>query len=304
MRPIGTLQDEALAGRFNDVLYAKGIDGQVDRTPQGLWEVWVLDDDNVEASKSLLDDFRRNPDNPAFVHVSQAAAAQRRRDEVTQAPKRNRVIDARTIFYTPPVPLGALSMVLIGISIAVTLLTTFGGNSRLRQTLSITEFQRADGDYIEWHEGLPEIRRGQMWRLFTPIFLHFGTLHILFNMLWLRDLGSMIEARRSSRQLLLLALVLAGTSNIAQYLVSGPTFGGMSGVVYGLLGYIWMQGRFNPASKLSLQPQTVMFMIVWFFICLSGLAGPIANTAHAVGLAVGVAWGFLDARMRVVLRRY
>ena len=45
-------------------------------------------------------------------------------------------------------------------------------------------------------------------------------------------------------------------------------------------------------------------MIVWFFVCLSGLVGPIANTAHAVGLAVGVGWGFMDARMRVALHRY
>jgi GlpG protein len=100
-----------------------------------------------------------------------------------------------------------------------------------------------------------------------------------------------------------LTLVLGGLSNLAEFLVSGPSFGGMSGVVYGLLGYIWMQGRFNPASRLSLQPQTVTFMIVWFFVCLAGLVGPIANTAHGVGLAVGVAWGFLDARLRVVLRR-
>ena len=123
------------------------------------------------------------------------------------------------------------------------------------------------------------------------------------NGLWLRDLGSMIEARKTSWLLLVMILVLAGTSNVAQYMVSGPNFGGMSGVVYGLLGYVWMQGRFNPASKLSLHPQTVTFMIVWFFLCLFGLVGHVANTAHAVGLGVGVAWGFLGAQLRASLRR-
>ena len=136
------------------------------------------------------------------------------------------------------------------------------------------------------------------------MFLHFGILHIAFNMLWLRDLGSMIEARKTSWLLLVMILVLAGTSNVAQYMVSGPNFGGMSGVVYGLLGFIWMQGRFNPTSKLSLQPQTVTFMIAWFFLCLSGLMGPIGNTAHAVGLGVGVAWGFLDAHVRLAMRHH
>jgi len=139
--------------------------------------------------------------------------------------------------------------------------------------------------------------------MFTPMFLHFHILHIFFNMLWLRDLGSMIEARQRSWLLLLLVLGTAGTSNFGQYLVTGPTFGGMSGVVYGLLGYIWMQGKFNPAAKLSLEPQTVLLMIVWFFLCLAGLVGPVANMAHAVGLGVGIAWGFLAARLAVARRR-
>jgi len=139
--------------------------------------------------------------------------------------------------------------------------------------------------------------------LFTPMFLHFGFLHILFNMLWLRDLGSMIEARKSSRLLLLLVLTIAGVSNLAQYLVSGPNFGGMSGVVYGLLGYMWMQGKFNPASRLSLEPQTVTFMIAWFFLCLFGVIGGVANTAHAAGLGLGIAWGFLTAQWSLARRR-
>jgi GlpG protein len=135
------------------------------------------------------------------------------------------------------------------------------------------------------------------------MFLHFNILHLLFNMLWLRDLGSMIEARKGSWMFLLLVLVLAGTSNVGQYLLSGPMFGGMSGVVYGLLGYIWMQSKFNPASGLSLQPQTVTMMILWFVLCLTGMVGHIANTVHAVGLAGGIAWGFLEAQFALMKQR-
>ena len=191
-----------------------------------------------------------------------------------------------------------MTIALIGISIAVALLTSLGTNEGPVQPLSITEYQTR-GDYLYWDGSLPEIWRGQIWRLFTPMFLHFSLPHILFNMLILRDLGSMIEARKNSRLLLLLVLVLAGTSNLAQHLVSGPTFGGMSGVNYGLLGYIWMQSRFNPASGLSLHSQTVAWAIVWFFLCLVGLIPHIANTVHAVGFGVGIAWGFIDARMRM-----
>jgi GlpG protein len=36
-------------------------------------------------------------------------------------------------------------------------------------------------------------------------------------------------------------------------------------------------------------------MIVWFFVCFTGAVGDIANVAHAVGLAMGMAWGYLSS---------
>jgi len=302
MRPIGRLQDESQARRFGDFLYAQGIENQVDPDLHGTWEIWVLDDANVETAKQGFEKFSRNPDDPRFVETSQAAARKKKQDQQAQTGKRTRLIDGRTIFYSPPVSIGILTIILIAASVITAVFTELGENDRFVQPLSITQYQH-EAQYLRWQAGLPEIRHGQLWRLFTPMFLHFGILHIFFNLLWLRDLGSMIEARKSSWMLLLLVLVIAGTSNLAQYLVSGPTFGGMSGVVYGLLGYIWMQGRFNPASKLSLEPQTVLFMIAWFFLCLFGLVGNIANTVHAVGLVVGIVWGFLAARLATTARR-
>jgi GlpG protein len=77
-----------------------------------------------------------------------------------------------------------------------------------------------------------------------------------------------------------------------------PNFGGMSGVVFGLLGYCWMRGKFDLTSGLYVSGQTAGFMIAWFFICLAGFMGPVANGAHGVGLVAGVVWGYLSA-MRV-----
>jgi len=303
MRPIGTLHDETQAKRFGDFLYARSIENQVDPTSGGEWEIWILDDDHIETARSLLDQFRADPDDPAFAQMSRVAARQKRLDETARPSRRARVVDARTMFYVPPVPLGPVTIALIVISIAVAVFTSLGDNTQSLQPLSITEY-RVEGEYIHWSEELPEIRRGQIWRLFTPMFLHFTFVHILFNMLWLRDIGSMIEARRSSWLLSALVLVIAGTSNLAQYLHAGPGFGGMSGVNCGLLGYVWMQGRFNPASRLSLHPQTVSLAIVWFVLCLFGLIPNVANTVHAVGLGIGIAWGFIEARARVALHRY
>ena len=85
------------------------------------------------------------------------------------------------------------------------------------------------------------------WRLITPIFLHFGIVHFIFNSLWLSMLGSRIERLSGSIHLILLVLISGLVSNLAQFWWSGAAnFGGMSGVVYALLGYIWIAHKIVP----------------------------------------------------------
>lgn len=188
----------------------------------------------------------------------------------------------------PPLTVG-----LIALSVLITFLFQYLQIEAILRIFLISQYSAPAGGLFA---GLPEIREGQVWRLVTPIFLHFNVLHLVFNMLWLWELGGMIERNQSHWSLLWLVLAFAVGSNLAQYAMSGPAFGGMSGVVYGLLGYAWIRGHFDPRSALFVPQPIVIMMVAWFVICLTGLLGPIANTAHGVGLALGMAWGWLSAR--------
>lgn len=142
---------------------------------------------------------------------------------------------------------------------------------------------------------LPEILAGQYWRLVTPIFLHFSIFHIVFNMLWTWELGRLIEWRQGMASLAALTVALSALSNLAQYLVSGsPLFGGMSGVIYGYFGYVWIQSLTNPGFRIRLNPVIIKLLLGWFLICWSGILDKIfglsiANTAHTAGLLSGMA---------------
>lgn len=131
----------------------------------------------------------------------------------------------------------------------------------------------------------------QPWRLITPMLLHFSPLHIIFNMLWWIELGRIIEDFQSSRQLLIVTLITAVTSDLAQFLATGPRFGGLSGVVYGLLGYLWVYGEVNPAAGYRLRKAIVILMIGWLVLCWIGLPNIVANQAHLAGLMTGCILG-------------
>jgi GlpG protein len=294
MRLIGYLESESHARIFADYLYVQGIDNHLEFQKEEGWAVWVRDEDKIDAATKLLSGFRGNPGDLRYQVEAKNAAQLRAHEEKNEEAYRNKLRTRRQLFRPlTAYGFGPLTFVLIVICAVVFFLSRFGNDPEAVKGLSISDYVARHRDFSSM---LPEVRRGEIWRLFTPIFIHFSLLHILFNMLWLRDLGSMIEGRQGTLQLLVLVLVFAGFSDLGQYYVSGPGFGGMSGVVYGLLGYIWIRGKFDPGSGLFLHPSTVNMMLIWFVLCyFPKLLGPVANTAHAVGLILGMGWGYLSS---------
>lgn len=138
---------------------------------------------------------------------------------------------------------------------------------------------------------------GEYWRLITPAFLHFGWLHIVFNSLWLWELGSKVERTLGSVHMAGLFFSIALVSNACQYLFGGPSiFGGMSGVVYGLLGFSFAGARLQPRWGFEPSRPIMLLMVGWLVLCMVGLIevlgfGAIANAAHLGGLLAGAVLG-------------
>ncbi|MDR7343999.1 GlpG protein [Pantoea alhagi] len=149
--------------------------------------------------------------------------------------------------------------------------------------------------WLAWHmDGSPFF---QPWRWFSHILLHFSLLHLVFNLLWWWYLGGAVEKRLGSGKLFVIALISALLSGWMQAKFSGPWFGGLSGVVYALMGYVWLRGERDPESGIFLQRGLMAFAILWLVIGYFGaFDGPIANAAHATGLVVGLAMAFVDTR--------
>jgi len=135
------------------------------------------------------------------------------------------------------------------------------------------------------------------YRLIGPAFFHFTWLHIVFNTMWWWQLGGAIERILGKAALINLLLISAIISNLGQFLVSGPSFGGLSGVVYALFGYVWWYGWLAPDKGLSLSKPIIGMML--FFMLLGfaeALPMNMANTAHLLGLISGCALAWFNIK--------
>ena len=198
---------------------------------------------------------------------------------------------------------------IIVIATLVTVISNFGLNFEIIRNLSFLDFQRS-GSYLEFITfNQTYFIQNDWWRLITPIFIHFSFSHLAFNALWIFILGSKIEML-DGRLLFLCLVIFSGvTSNYIEYLWSGVSlFGGLSGVVYGLLGYCFLIELDSNKERYGLPPAVYIFMVIWLVLGFMGVLelfgfGSIANYAHLGGLISGLIFGMLTKLYLLVRQR-
>jgi GlpG protein len=313
MRHIGTISERGDAERFAAYLITQGISVQAE--PDGdAWAVWVRDENRVEAAKELLRHFQEHPHDSRYDRVVREAASLLQQESQRRERSRRNLIDIRHRWGSTRSRNNPLTRAILVLCVLVFVLAGFGAgnNSTVRRTLGFRNTARpSDEQANPWRDRLVDITQGQVWRLVTPIFLHHDILHLVFNLLMFHVFASGIEERLGTLRLGWLVLLVALASNLAQGLApaswgafsGGPYFVGISGVVYGLFGYVWIKTLVEPELGMFVSGSTVAILIAWLFLgvfgildtALSSSAGSvkIANTAHVVGLLAGLVLAWL-----------
>lgn len=206
---------------------------------------------------------------------------------------------AHSLMPRPKPAQAPIVFVFICLAVVIALLTSFGQGGPVLRAMMIVDPIGVDISSVSSKFGLLIASLGnlQLWRLISPDFLHFSEMHLIFNMLMFWFLGGQIESTQGKRRFVGLFLVCSIVPNVAQYLETGPLFGGMSGVVYGLVGYCWLWCRIRP-GELMFPPALMGISVVWLAIGYTPLTealliGRMANSAHLFGLLMGILYAYI-----------
>ncbi|WP_273803881.1 rhomboid family intramembrane serine protease GlpG [Providencia rettgeri] len=238
---------------------------------QALYELWLEDDQFLNQVRQELDTFLQNPNDPRYL-----AASWQTGNADTQFQYRNFL----TWGYLKEQS-GPLTIAVILLSIIVYLWVEI---TDAREVLR----------YLAWPI---DDQQSELWRWISPAFVHFSLSHIGFNLALWWFLAGQVERKLGTGKLFTILLVSALFSNWGQSLFSENNFGGLSGVVYALVSYVWLTGERNPESGVNVPRGLMIFSIIWLFFGYFDILGMhIANAAHTSGLIIGLLMGVWDNR--------
>lgn len=275
MIEIGRLPNSRAAQAFVDYLKGINIDCQIEPLPQGV-AILVIREQDAEQARKEFAHFVAYPHDNKYLQASWEHG-----DTQTKLDYGAPSLQLLTQFITGA---GPVTLVIFGLCSLIFAAMNLG-------------FSQAMFNSLAYFGAAPGADSTQFWRIFTPSLLHFSAMHIIFNLLWWWYLGGKIETRIGTAPLLILLLVAGTLPNVLQYYLSGPNFGGLSGVVYAIAGYTWVMGRRKPEAGIGLPPSYMGFMLIWLGLGFSDFMGlSMANGAHVGGLVIGLAQGLFDSR--------
>ncbi len=317
MRLIGVINDSKQAQQLSAFLLTEGIENRVDHSSDSKSEVWVKDEDKFKAALEEFQRHQSNPNDARYISaIDSAIKLEKEKQRKARAIQKNIV----KVKHSNTQNTGPVVKTIIWLSIIVAVLTNFGDRNSLEKSANralqfvavdkplSTELTTQYGfNTDDLNVRLASLKRGEFWRLVTPIFIHYGLMHVGFNLFMFWQFGRLIERRYGSMWLAILILLCAVLSNFAQgvvpdrlggsaahYLQSGiliSNFGGLSGVVFGLFGFILIKQSIDATSGFFLPQSTVTFLLVYMVFCMTPLAPQIglhvANWAHGIGFLMG-----------------
>ncbi|MBM7355028.1 rhomboid family intramembrane serine protease GlpG [Lelliottia amnigena] len=268
MLMITSFTNPRVAQAFVDYMATQGVVLTIQQHTQT--DVWLADESQAERVNAELVRFLENPADPRYLAASWTTGHMDSGLHYQRFP----------FFATVRERAGPFTLLLMAACILVFIIMNVVGDQPVMIALA-------------WPYG-PAVQY-DVWRYFTHALMHFSVLHILFNLLWWWYLGGAVEKRLGSGKLIVITLISALLSGYVQHKFSGPWFGGLSGVVYALMGYAWLRGERDPESGIYMQRGLITFALIWLIAGWFDLFGmSIANGAHVTGLAVGLAMAFAD----------
>ena len=275
MLEIGHLPNARAAQALIDYLKGQGVNCLLTPTEQGV-VISVTQEADYSIAKMEYEQFIQTPNDEKYLQASW--------DNGSTNTKFDYGAPGLQLFTQFVSGAGPLTLTIIAICSIIFL----GFNIGFANTLF---------EHLSFFGAVPDSGFEQFWRIFSPSLIHFSAMHIIFNLLWWWYLGGKIENRLGLKPLLILLLVAGTLPNIMQYYLAGPNFGGLSGVVYAVVGYTWIMGVKRPESGIGLPPAYIGFMLLWLVFGFTDMFGlSIANGAHIGGLFVGITQGFIDAK--------
>jgi GlpG protein len=293
MRLAGKLDDQHDAATLIDYLLTLGIAAKAERQAAG-WDLWIFDEDQLAKGREEIAAFQADPKADRYRNAGAAAEKIRREKAERELAARRNLVETNP--NRRPRANRPLTIVLLSGMAVVSIFSDFGKDRKFLAPLFMERAVVVEGKVLWPQTPLDQTLRLEPWRLFTPIFIHYSVSHFVFNAVTLFSFGTLIESLRKTWRFALLVLFLATVSNLAEYWWEHrqgqiANFGGMSGVCFGLFGYVWMKAWNEPWSGFYMSNQSIVFMFIFHLLCMSGAMGNIANAAHIGGQIAGMAAG-------------